>query len=293
MFYNELMAKTDIISEWKLRQCVLATMHNKESVIAPQLEAGLGIKVTVPQNFNTDRFGTFTREIKRIENQLDTTRMKAGAGMELTGSDLGIASEGSFGSHPAMPFISSNLEIVVLIDKRNDLEIIGHYRSSDVRVQGQVVRTPKEAVSVARSWGFPNQGVIVRLSEKSNRYIYKEITTFTELEEVSKHLLSKWLVSSIYLETDMRAHRCPRRMESIKMATLDLIKNCKSVCPKCDTPGFVITDTVKGLPCNHCNLPTDLVKETIHSCQKCNFRENKPDGDRTQANPGECQWCNP
>ena len=293
MFYNELMEKPDILSEWKLRQCILATMHNKESVIAPQLEAGLSIKVTVPRNFDTDRFGTFTREIKRIENQLDTARMKARAGMKLTGSDLGIASEGSFGSHPKMPFISSNLEIVVIIDKRNDLEIIGHYRSSSVRVQGQTVHTPEEAVSVARSWGFPKQGVIVRLSEKSNRYIYKDIKTFAKLEEVSKHLLSKWFVSSIFLETDMRAHHCPLRMESIKMATLDLIKNCKSLCPKCDTPGFVITDTVKGLPCNHCNLPTDLVKEIIRSCQKCNFQENKTATDRTYAEPGECQRCNP
>lgn len=287
------MTESDIVNDWKDRKCVLATMHSKESVIGPLMDEELGITVTVPYNFNTDRFGTFTREIQRSGNQLEAARKKALAAMELAGFDLGIASEGSFGAHPSIPFISSNLEIVVLIDKLHDLEIIGYYRSSTVCVRGQEVKTPEEAKTVARSWGFPEQGVIMRLSEKSKRHIYKDIKTIDELEEISKQLLSKWFVKSIFLETDMRAHRCPGRMESIKMATLDLIKNCKSICPNCDTPGFVITDTVKGLLCVYCNLPTDLVKETIHSCQKCRYKESRPITDRTYAEPGDCEWCNP
>jgi hypothetical protein len=293
MFYNVSMTKADFLNDWKNRPCVLATMHNKESVIAPPLEQELGITVTVPNNFNTDHFGTFTREIKRVGNQLEAARKKARAAMELTDFDLGIASEGSFGAHPSIPFLSSNLEIVVLLDRRNDLEIVGHFRTSALRVKKQEVQTPSEAKDIAHSWGFPEQGVIVRLSEKSNRNIYKDIKTVAELEKVSKRLLSKWFVTSISLETDMRAHRCPGRMESIKMATLDLIKNCQNLCSKCDTPGFVITDTVKGLLCSHCNLPTDLVKETVYTCQKCTYKENKPVTDKTYAEPKDCQWCNP
>jgi hypothetical protein len=56
---------------------VLATMHQKERVIAPLLERELGIKVVVPQNFDTDAFGTFTREIKRPGDQLQAARLKA------------------------------------------------------------------------------------------------------------------------------------------------------------------------------------------------------------------------
>lgn len=41
------------------RVAVLATMYHKEKVIAPILEQELGIKVIVPQDFDTDRFGTF------------------------------------------------------------------------------------------------------------------------------------------------------------------------------------------------------------------------------------------
>jgi len=51
------------------RLAVLATMHQKERVIAPLLERELGIKVIVPPDFNTDIFGTFTREVKRPGTQ--------------------------------------------------------------------------------------------------------------------------------------------------------------------------------------------------------------------------------
>lgn len=286
------MQKSNILNGWKQRVCVLATMHGKESVISPLLKERLGLEVIVPDNFNTDRFGTFTRDVRRVGNQLEAARRKAFVAMELTGADLGLASEGSFGMHPFVPFVSSNFEIVLLVDTKNDLEIVGHHRTSSVQVRGQEVRTPEEAVMAACSWGFPTQGVIVRQSEKSNKNIYKELTTVEAVRTVSKNLLSKWLVKSIFIETDMRAHRCPTRMDSIAQATSDLIKNCKSLCPKCNTPGFVITDVVKGLPCKACTLPTDLVKETIHSCKKCTYKENRPVEGKINAEPGECNWCN-
>jgi hypothetical protein len=65
------------------RVAVLATMHQKERVIAPILEENLGIKVIVPENFNTDAFGTFTREIKRPGNQIEVARLKAEKALEL------------------------------------------------------------------------------------------------------------------------------------------------------------------------------------------------------------------
>lgn len=287
------MPPFDIFDYWKNRTAVLATMHDKESVISPILEEELGINVIVPTDFNTDRFGTFTNDVKRVGDQFEAARSKAQAAMKLTGIDLGFASEGSFGNHPAFSFIQSNLEIVMLVDTKNDLEIVGHFRTSNTPVRGQIVYTPEEAVRVALSWGFPTQGVILRQSETSNRHLYKEITTENDLRSTTEKLLSKWYIKSIYIQTDMRAHRCPKRMEGIRQATLDLIKNCKSVCPKCSTPGFVITDVVKGLRCSDCGLATDLVKETVRCCKKCSYQEIRPREDKSSAEPGECQWCNP
>ncbi len=152
------MEKLDILEDWKNRSCVLATMHSKERVISPILAEKLGIQPIVPTGFNTDRFGTFTRDIKRVGNQLEAARKKAQAAMEHTGLDLALASEGSFGSHPSIPFIPSNLEIVLLLDKKNGLEIVGHHRTSGIQVYGQEVSTADEALSVAQTWGFPDQG---------------------------------------------------------------------------------------------------------------------------------------
>ena len=87
-------------------------MHGKEKVIAPILEKELGVKVILPQNFDSDQFGTFTGDKARTGNQLEAARLKVQAAMKLTGADIGIASEGSFGAHPSIPFIQSNLELV-------------------------------------------------------------------------------------------------------------------------------------------------------------------------------------
>jgi hypothetical protein len=83
---------------------VLATMHQKEQVIAPILEH-LGIKIVVPQGLNTDEFGTFSRDIKRPGDQLQAARLKAERAMALTGLTLAFASEGSFGPHPSIPYL--------------------------------------------------------------------------------------------------------------------------------------------------------------------------------------------
>ena len=39
-------------------------MHKKEEVISPILEKELGIKIIIPEEFNSDRYGTFTGDIE-------------------------------------------------------------------------------------------------------------------------------------------------------------------------------------------------------------------------------------
>ncbi|QZT35026.1 hypothetical protein HUR95_07295 [Caldalkalibacillus thermarum TA2.A1] len=96
---------------------VLATMHKKEVVMAPLLKKELGVKIIVPERFNTDCFGTFTREIDRAGNQLEAARLKAQKALSITGEALAFASEGAFSPHPVFPFVPYNREIVLLLDK--------------------------------------------------------------------------------------------------------------------------------------------------------------------------------
>ena len=58
-------------------------MHQKQSVIAPLFKKDLGIVVRVPDDLNTDVFGTFTLDKERLGTQKEAAIGKAKAAMEL------------------------------------------------------------------------------------------------------------------------------------------------------------------------------------------------------------------
>lgn len=278
---------------FKGRQAVIATMHRKEEVIAP-LIAQLGIEVIVPTDFNTDVFGTFTRDIKRAGNQLEAARKKAHAALKNTNATIAIASEGSFGPHPGIPFIQSNLELVLLVDTKNNLEIRGHHRATSTNVQGRKVKNTEEALVFAKHIGFPDHGVIVRRDEHDHTNIFKDIETEKDLIHAVDALLSRWFTKEIFIETDMRAHKNPTRMKAISLATEDLLKNIVLSCPHCHRPGFVAVDYEPGLRCALCGLPTEVPLVDIHECSHCGKTEKRRVTKYGEhADPGRCQYCNP
>lgn len=282
------------ISPFEGRKLVVATMHKKEMIMTSLLEEHLGVKVVVPLRFDSDKFGTFTRETARVGNQLEAARAKAHAAMISEGVDLAVASEGSFGAHPSMPFVQSNFELVLLVDKKNGREIRGHHRTLETNIDGQYVSTVEEALKFARAIGFPEHGIIIRKSEQGRFGIHKNILNEKELIEVASKMLSRFFTKRVFIETDMRAHRNPTRMESIKKATEDLINNIKSVCPKCQAPGFVVVDHEKGLKCSLCGIPTDLPLNDVYKCSACNYTEKKlVDKYGITADPQYCGYCNP
>ncbi|TAE53954.1 MAG: hypothetical protein EAZ76_17140 [Nostocales cyanobacterium] len=278
------------------RVAVLATMHHKEKVIAPLFQETLGINVRVPENFNTDVFGTFTREIKRPDTQIITAKLKAKAALEITGETMAIASEGSFLPHPSFPYIYGNREIVVFLDQEQELEIIGEIFSTETNFQHQVINNLSDAEKFAQKVGFPEHGLVVWFEKLNAEHpeIIKGINSQEELQKAVNFALNNSLDGSLHIETDMRALYNPTRMENIKKATQELLNKITSCCPKCHTPGFSVTDTIKGLPCELCHQPTDLTIAVIYQCQKCNFQEQKfyPQGQEF-ANPGLCSYCNP
>ncbi|MBW4644683.1 MAG: hypothetical protein KME23_17110 [Goleter apudmare HA4340-LM2] len=275
---------------------ILATMHQKEKVIAPILEQELGIKVIVPQDFNTDIFGTFTREVKRPGTQIAAAKLKAEKALDVTGETLAIASEGSFTPHPILPYIYSNREIVILVDRENELEIIGEEFSTETNFNHQVVENIGEASEFAELVGFPEHGLIASFqpSTTDSHKIIKGITTKAKLIEIVTLALNNSSDGKVHLETDMRALYNPTRMKNITKATLDLLKKINSRCPNCLAPGFAITQRIKGLPCAICYTPSNLIHTVIYQCQKCSFYHEKtfPDGVEL-ADPAQCIYCNP
>lgn len=272
------------------RKLVIATQHQKEQVIAPLFEKELGVKCIVPEAFDSDLFGTFSGEIERKNSALETVRNKCLAAMQQTKTDLGIASEGSFGPHPSIFFASADEEIVMLIDKKNDLEIIIRELSLETNFNSATINSIAELKDFAEQSGFPSHALILKKSE--NGAVYKDITSYDDLIEKAKNLLSQ--NTPITVETDMRAMNNPTRMKVIEKATQQLILKIKSLCPECQTPGFGIVKTQSGLPCAWCNSETKSIYSHWYQCQKCHFESEIkfPNGKKTE-DPTYCDYCNP
>lgn len=275
------------------RTALLATMHGKEAVIAPLLEQALGVKILVPEGFDTDRFGTFTREVKRKRSQKEALLRKAEAALREHGGDLVIASEGSFGQHPAIPFVASDLEMVLLRDLQQDLEIVGLAHSSQTNHLGQEIRSLEDLEAFLKRVGFPEHGVILRYHPNWSLGIRKDIRDRNQLFDQARKMLSKPFVRSVYLETDMRAHLNPTRMQVIREATEDLLEKIQRLCPSCDRPGFAVQELRGAKVCEQCAKPTDQPKERWYQCQRCGHEQAELISGSEIVSAQYCSYCNP
>jgi hypothetical protein len=275
---------------------ILATMHHKEKVIAPLLEQHLGIKVVVPENFDTDAFGTFTREINRTGDQLEAAILKAEKGLALTGESLALASEGTFGPHPLVSYLPCNREIVVLLDKAHNIKLVGQEFSTNTNYSHKQVKSIEEAYEFALKAGFPEHGLVVMVEQNSIKEseVVKGITTKEQLFDAVTQALAQSCNGTVHVETDMRALYNPTRMKAIEKATHDLIKKINQVCPKCNWLGFEVIERKKGLPCALCNFSTELTCAITYYCKKCKFQQEVlfPNG-LEKADPAQCMYCNP
>lgn len=277
---------------FKDRRLIIATKHKKEEVIASHLERALGVSCFVNENFDTDILGTFTGEIERKLDPIATARQKCLLAMELNNCDLGIASEGSFGAHPSMFFVSADDEFLIFIDKKNKLEIIAREISTATNFNGKEITNEKEMLDFAHLVNFPSHGLILRKSKDDSTEITKGIIDEGHLKEVFHKLLGKF--KSVYIETDMRALYNPLRMKVIEAATLKLITKINSLCPECSKPGFAITDAKKGLMCSLCGTPTNTTLSYLYVCEYCNYtKEEKYPHNKTSEDPMYCDNCNP
>jgi hypothetical protein len=274
------------------RKLVIATKHGKESVIAPLVEEALGVQCIVLESFDSDQFGTFSGEVQRNQDALETVRMKCYAAMDAAGCDLAVASEGSFGPHPIYFFAQADDEIVLFVDRKLGIEIWARELSTQTNFNGKEVRSSEELLDFVQASGFPSHAVILRESSSGADCIIKGINTEERLREAFNELMQRF--GAAYVETDMRAMHNPMRMKVIEQATKKLVNKILSVCPSCAWPGFDVTDRKSGLPCSDCGMPTQSTLCHIYSCASCGFsREHVyPKGKETEE-PRYCDYCNP
>jgi hypothetical protein len=276
------------MSVFKNRPLVIATMHHKEKVIAPILEQHLKVQCFLPEVFDTDSYGTFSSEIERNNSPLNTAREKCLAAMKLTNCDLGVASEGSFGPHPSYYFIPANEEIIILLDKKNKLEISARIIRTKTNYASEEIQTERELITFINQIHFPSHGIIL----KSDTNIYKGIHDETELRKLFKQLNNEF--GKVRIETDMRAMNNPTRMETIQEVCKELVDKINSLCPRCETPGFAVTRIELGLACSQCGTPSNQIKSKTYACKKCGFeKEEALNQNKERADPMYCLICNP
>jgi hypothetical protein len=274
------------------RQLIITTKHNKYQVIAPVLERILGVKCVLHSKFDTDNLGTFSGEIERKGDALSVVREKCLAGMNEVNQDLGLATEGSFGPHPYFPFIPGHEEIILLIDKKQGLEISVRELTTETNFDGLQVTTEEELLKFAERSGFPQHALILRPQKEAKAPIYKGINTSAFL--LGKFRVLKVAFGEAYVETDMRAMHNPMRMVFIERLSEKLAFKALSTCPQCQTPGFSITESIQGLPCEYCGSPTRSVLSHLMKCAHCGFQKEIPfPHGKQKEDPMYCDLCNP
>lgn len=271
------------------RVAALATRHGKEHQIRPAL-ASIGLDVVVA-DIDTDTFGTFTGEIPRRGNPIEVVERKARAAIAASGLDAGLASEGSFGPHPLIPFITADVELVVLVDARLETVVMEQAISVDTVASALTVADGDDAEEFCAQVGFPAQALIVRPADGSPNQITKAIT---DLDRLRRAITMASITSKdrmAIIESDLRAHHCPKRQVVIAQAAERLASRLARRCPACQTPGFGALRIEPGLPCDICGCPTEQPLATLEDCPRCSYtvRTANPG----TADPGTCAYCNP
>lgn len=287
---NPIARNEDHAHPFRGETVLFATMHGKEEILTSQLnEVGLTCLGT---KINTDEFGTFTGEVERHGSVRETLRKKISAVSSNQTGRFVLASEGSFGPHPILGFVPTDLESLLLWDRKYDVEIYAEFLCLQP-VNGEKLLGPSDDFRNALlQLGFPEHGVIVHPEGKLVP-VFKGL--HSELK-VAQAMLDSFMVSKtakVVIANDLRACHNPTRRNAISRAGLVLLDKLNSFCPGCAYPGFAIARGMPGLPCAACEEPSAASKELIWECAKCSHSERRarPDGKRT-IDMSECEFCN-
>jgi len=277
------------------RSAVLATMHGKARAVAPAFAQRVGLNVVETAGLDTDALGTFSGETPRRGTMLETAVAKARLGMAATGLRLAIASEGSFGPHPQIPFLPAGIELMVFVDA--DRGWVIHESMIAERTNfAHLVSAPGAPLDTFLAQvGFPQHALMVRPNAGERAAAWaKGIADRGDLDRAVAAAAAASADRCALIETDMRAHRNPTRMDALAGLATRLALRLAAQCPACSAPGWGRIDVTRNLPCELCGLPTHVIAAEIFGCAVCSHRESQPRPDgMVVAQAMHCDACNP
>ena len=269
-----------------------ATKHGKEELLKPLL-VELGIDC-VATSVDTDEFGTFSGEVERMGSVRETLRKKIkAAAHQHSEAQLILASEGSFGPHPLIGFMQTDLESLLLWDRETGSEIYAEYLATDPIHAEKSMGPQDDFRAFLKEIKFPDHGVIVH-PEGLLTPLFKGLHEERAVEQAMLDCFVASKTARVILMTDLRACHNASRRDAIQNAGKKLIESLKSLCQTCKYPGFAVIEAVPGLPCGDCGVPSQIAKAVLLACPRCKRKEQRqrPDGKR-ELDSSECEFCNP
>ena len=270
----------------------MVSRHQKQQYIEPVLASRLGFICKTVSEVDTDLLGTFSGEVARTLSPVACAREKCKRAREYVNDGYLLASEGSFGPHPTLGWVTAGEEWLLLYDIEEDAELIVRDITLDTCFLGKAIANEQQCLEFLQRVGFPNQGVIVKSSQEQSEIIFKNGSTPEEIVKNMHNMLNE--KGNCYIETDMRAMFNPTRQQHLNKLAGLLADKLNSICPDCGWYGFSVTSVERGLPCSWCGTPTNSVSNEIYTCKRCNYHQNKkfPKGIQ-QEDPQYCNQCNP
>jgi hypothetical protein len=273
-------------------EALLTSKHQKLPLVAPHFKELCGIVVREVE-LDTDSFGTFAGEVERVGTPLETAVKKAKFGLENSNYTLGIASEGSIAPDYLIPFLQSDIEIMVLVDIQNDIVISEAHRSFEIEVVSRIVSRNENLDDFLLSADFPNHHLIVQPNKSAGGPILKGIESPSQLTDAIAIAAEASDDHQVRVQSDLRANHSPSRQKNISEAARLLALRVKSLCPFCSMPGWGVKDYIRGINCSGCSLPIpNAIHREVLGCVKCD--ESKLGAViATEVDPAHCPQCNP
>lgn len=268
----------------------LATLHGKAAAIAPPFLELLGMHVE-EFSVNTDLLGTFSGDIERKGTPKEVVTEKAKLAVAESKYKFGIASEGSIGTDPYIPFVNSDIELMAFVDVEREITLVENLRSMEIIASRSVVRKGDDVQDFLTKVDFPHHKLIVKSLDAPPSFLIKGVDHMATLNKS----LAKGFKDfpELVIESDLRAHCSPSRMENIAKLAQRLALRLSNLCPDCSTPGWGVIDVERGLPCSECGeISEDAPKAEILGCCKCSFSERGKELAES-IDPSRCDLCNP
>ncbi|CAB4576496.1 unannotated protein [freshwater metagenome] len=275
-----------------MEKIALATKHQKEKLLVPIFQEKLDWLVQTA-TVDTDLFGTFSGDVLREKSPKETAIAKAKAGALNLGLSKGLASEGSIGPHPQIPFITADVEWIAYVDLEQNIELAEYFVSTEIVAVQKIWTQELDLAKLIAEADLPNHALIAKANHQGKFWSAKSLTNPAELNAaIASFQELAWPVDLI-LESDYRAMHSPSRQKNITQAANKLAERLATNCPACSGLGFGLVGHKFGLPCTGCSeLATEAISADRFGCLFCSEVQVVSRG-ITSIDPANCQICNP